>query len=151
MPKYEYKVVPAPAKGLKAKGIRSPEARFAHALASVMNTLGAEGWSYLRTDTLPAEERVGLTKVKTTYHNMLVFRRELEIPQSLHDLHQPAAPHPTPLELAFLSPQGALPQISYDDPGDTGDDAPTASILTVLNARRAKMEEDEPPTDIAAE
>ena len=76
MPRYEYKVVPAPAKGLKAKGIRSPEARFAHALASAMNELGAAGWSYLRTDTLPAEERAGLTRTRTTYHNMLVFRRD---------------------------------------------------------------------------
>jgi len=145
---YEYKVVPAPVKGLKARGIRSPQARFAHALASAMNDLGAEGWSYLRTDTLPAEERIGLTKVKTVYHNMLVFRREVENPVELQELEQPAAPQPTALELAFMAPQGSL---SYDAPDDVIEAAPTGSILTVLEARRSTIDDAETPTDLAAE
>lgn len=75
MSAYEYKVVPAPVKGLKAKGVRGHEARFAFALEEVMNRMGAEGWEYLRAETLPAEERHGLTQVTTTYRNVLVFRR----------------------------------------------------------------------------
>jgi hypothetical protein len=76
---FEYKVVPAPLRGLKGKGIKGTPARFANALQLVMNDLGAQGWEYQRTDTLPVEERVGLTKKSTSFQNMLVFRRTLEI------------------------------------------------------------------------
>ncbi len=77
MPRFEYKVVPAPRKGLKAKGVKSSEDRFAHALATLMNAEARDGWEYLRTDTLPMQERKGLTGTTTTYQNMLVFRRAL--------------------------------------------------------------------------
>ncbi|WP_230426519.1 hypothetical protein [Paragemmobacter aquarius] len=42
-----------------------------------MNKMGAEGWDYLRADTLPVDERSGLTGTKTTLQNLLVFRRPL--------------------------------------------------------------------------
>jgi len=77
MPRFEYKVVPAPRKGLKAKGVKSPEERFAHALATLMNTEARDGWEYQRTDTLPMLERKGLTGSTTSYQNMVVFRRAL--------------------------------------------------------------------------
>ena len=35
--KHEYKVVPAPMKGMKAKGVKGTPARFAHALEVLMN------------------------------------------------------------------------------------------------------------------
>ena len=76
---FEYKVVPAPMRGLKAKGIKGTPARFANALQSVMNELGADGWEYQRTDTLPVEERVGLTGKNTSFQNMLVFRRMIDV------------------------------------------------------------------------
>lgn len=72
---YEYRVVPAPRRAAKAKGARSGEERFALALSAVMNELGAQGWEYVRSDTLPMDERTGLTGTKTSYLNMLVFRR----------------------------------------------------------------------------
>lgn len=72
---YEYKVIPAPTGGQKAKGIKGPEGRFANALEIEMNRLGAEGWEYLRADTLPNEERSGLTGSSTSYRSVLVFRR----------------------------------------------------------------------------
>lgn len=75
MQRFEYKVVPAPRKGEKAKGLKTTPDRFAHALTVLMNDLGAEGWEYVRADTLPCEERVGLTGTKSTFQNMLVFRR----------------------------------------------------------------------------
>lgn len=78
MPNFEYKVVPAPTRGLKAKGVKGTQARFANALQTVMNDLGADGWEYQRTDTLPVEERQGLTGKTTNFQNMLVFRRVLE-------------------------------------------------------------------------
>ena len=76
---YEYKVLPAPTKGKKAKGIKGAEAQFAHALSELMNEMGAEGWEYLRADTLPAETRSGLTGKTTVFRNMLVFRRAVAI------------------------------------------------------------------------
>ncbi|SLN19623.1 DUF4177 domain-containing protein [Pseudooctadecabacter jejudonensis] len=80
---FEYKVVPAPTRGLKAKGIKGTQARFANALEVLMNELGAYGWDYQRTDTLPVEERQGLTGKTTTFQTMLVFRRALSDREAL--------------------------------------------------------------------
>ena len=75
MQRYEYRVVPAPRKGDKARGLKTIEERFAHALTALMNKMGEEGWEYQRADALPVDERVGLTGTKTTFQNLLVFRR----------------------------------------------------------------------------
>jgi hypothetical protein len=75
---YEYKVVPAPTRGLKAKGVKTAEDRFANALQTAMNEQASDGWEYLRTDTLPSEQREGLMSKTTVYQNMLVFRRSKE-------------------------------------------------------------------------
>jgi hypothetical protein len=72
---YEYKVVPAPSRGEKARGARSGEERLAVAVANAINALAREGWEYLRCDMLPSEERSGLTRRTTVYHNLLIFRR----------------------------------------------------------------------------
>jgi hypothetical protein len=76
--RFEYKVVPAPTRGKKAKGAKTAADRFAHALGEVMNALAADGWDYLRTDTLPSQERQGLTGRTTVFQNMLVFRRAID-------------------------------------------------------------------------
>ena len=73
---YEYRVIPAPTKGTKAKGAKTAEERFALTLQETMNSMAADGWQFQRAETLPSEERAGLTGRKTVYHNMLVFRRE---------------------------------------------------------------------------
>ncbi|MFN3722898.1 MAG: DUF4177 domain-containing protein [Paracoccaceae bacterium] len=75
MTRFEFKVVPAPRRGEKLRGVKTTEDRFALTLTQLMNSLGAEGWDYVRADTLPCDERAGLTGTKTTYQNMLVFRR----------------------------------------------------------------------------
>ncbi|PFG63940.1 hypothetical protein AXZ77_2563 [Thioclava sp. ES.031] len=75
MQHYEYKVIPAPARGDKERGLKTGADRFAHALSGVMNEMATRGWEYLRAETLPAEERTGLTGKSTVYHNLLVFRR----------------------------------------------------------------------------
>jgi hypothetical protein len=79
MTAFEYRVVPAPKRGVKAKGAKTAEERFAVALAEVMNTLGAEGWDYVRSDMLPCEERSGLTGKATVYHTVMVFRRAVGV------------------------------------------------------------------------
>lgn len=77
MQRFEYKVIPAPKRGEKARGVKTTEERFAYALTRLMNELGADGWDYVRADTLPCDERVGLTGTRSTFQNMLVFRRAL--------------------------------------------------------------------------
>lgn len=77
MQRFEYKVIPAPKRGEKARGVKTTEDRFALALTLLMNDLGADGWDYVRADALPCEERAGLTGTKTTFQNVLVFRRPL--------------------------------------------------------------------------
>jgi hypothetical protein len=72
---YEYKVIPAPTKGLKAKGVKSGADRFSNALETAINVMAAEGWEYLRAETLPSEEREGLMGKATVYQNVLVFKR----------------------------------------------------------------------------
>ncbi len=101
---FEYKVVPAPVKGVKAKGVKGAEARFAHALSELMNHYAAEGWEYLRADTLPTEKRAGLTGKTTVFCNMLVFRRALSV--------QEEAPHAAPAETAPPAPRTPAPQVS---------------------------------------
>ena len=102
MQTFEYKVVPAPKKGERARGVKRTEDRFANTLMAVMNDLGREGWEYLRADTLPCEERVGLTGKTTHFQNMLVFRRV--IPAKAETVAEttpvPAPPSPTPTRSA---------------------------------------------------
>lgn len=105
MQRYEYKVVPAPRKGIKTRSARTTEDRFAAALEEVMNVQGAQGWEYVRSDTLPAEERQGLTGRTTVYQNMLVFRRVLGA-ESRPVL---AAPASAPLAALPAAPVAAEP------------------------------------------
>ena len=77
MQAYEYKVIPAPRRGEKVRGARTVPERFAVALTQAMNDMARDGWDYLRADTLPCDERVGLTGTATHFQNMLVFRRTL--------------------------------------------------------------------------
>ncbi len=90
---YEYKVVPAPQRGLKAKGKKTHEDRFAHALETAMNAYAADGWEYLRADTLPCEQREGLMGRSTVFQNILVFRRPAKAKQLAP---APVVPAPQP-------------------------------------------------------
>lgn len=101
MQRFEFKVIPAPKRGEKARGVKTTEDRFALALTNLMNQLGAEGWDYVRADTLPCEERAGFTSTKTTFLNVLVFRRAIpslsaETPVSARLLLQDPAPAAAP-------------------------------------------------------
>ena len=127
MPRYEYKVLPAPARGTKAKGVKGAEARFALAVEEMLNLQAAEGWEYQRAEILPSVERAGLTGSTTEWRNMLIFRRALEedvdgvvlpttaVPQpqpvlpSEHDLI-PDAPSPEPEPDPEAEPEPAVPQ-----------------------------------------
>ncbi len=75
MIRYEYKVVPAPSKGIKGKGVRGAEAKFSFALQELMNGMAGYGWEYQRSETLPSIERSGIAGTTTEWRNVLVFRR----------------------------------------------------------------------------
>lgn len=77
MQRYEYKVVPAPVRGEKLRGVRTTEDRFANTLGAVLNAQSRDGWDYMHTETMPSEERAGLTRTRTVYLNLLVFRRQI--------------------------------------------------------------------------
>lgn len=73
---YEYKVVPAPVRAAKVKGLRSTAARFAHALAESINAEAAGGWQFQRTESLTCEERSRLGRSKMSVQTVMVFARE---------------------------------------------------------------------------
>jgi hypothetical protein len=147
--RYEYKVIHAPAKGEKAKGVRGAADRFAHALEMRVNALAIEGWEYVRCDTLPSEERAGLTQTQTVWRNLLVFRRPTQAA-----LSQPEAPRliaPPADEPAAAPRQPHLravdshAEIADDDPeaeterdSDTQDDV-LLSLPGPLRARALRL------------
>lgn len=77
MQHYEYTVIPAPDRGSRAKGGKTPADRYAAALAGVLNQMAEDGWDYVRAETLPSDERSGIASRQTLWHNVLVFRRSL--------------------------------------------------------------------------
>lgn len=115
---YEYRVIPAPVKGTKAKGVKTAQDRFALSLQEVMNRMAADGWEFQRAEALPAEERAGLTGTKVVTQHMLVFRRTRATdlaafqPRLLDtagaDTPAPQAPQPAPA--VAIQPDKDAPQ-----------------------------------------
>ncbi|WP_239479890.1 hypothetical protein [Actibacterium sp. 188UL27-1] len=171
MTRYEYKVMPAPERGKKAKGLRGGEARFAHALEDMMNDLGTHGWEYWRADTLPCEERQGLTGKTTKFMNMLVFRRPAQAEEARAEIaglltppveetsDAPASAEPeTP-----VAPPVAIPDPTIDAPPvgpaiRPGDElspnaaaAAAAAAISGDRVRRAMLGRDDDKPEVAAE
>jgi len=146
MPTYEYKVVPAPTKGLKAKGVKGPEARFSHAIEDLMNTFATEGWEYQRAETLPSTERAGLTGSTTEWRNLLVFRRlrpvaaELPAPQLLPSPEAIADPVPE----ASKSPAAVRP-IAVNKATD--DQRPESRVTAALHDETPDAGKENPVPD----
>ncbi|HKL55628.1 MAG: DUF4177 domain-containing protein [Roseovarius sp.] len=128
---YEYKVLPAPTKGIKAAGVKGPAQRFAHALEAAMNEVAADGWEYHRSDILPSEERQGLTSSQTIYRSVLVFRRPLTAPiadlapvaQDDSAADESEAPAPTPESHEDTTERGATsPETPFETDAETDTD-----------------------------
>ena len=76
MSRYEYSVIPTPRKPRRAKGMKTNAARFAHMLTEEINAQAEDGWEYVRSETLPMDERPGMfKKAVETYQTVMVFRR----------------------------------------------------------------------------
>lgn len=127
MRKFEYKAIPAPNTGTKAKGVKTTEDRFALSLTEALNEMSMEGWEYVRAETLPCTERKGLTGSQQTYQNILIFRR-LEtsaLPldrvntRPLHMVEEPPEPEAAPEPVLYReeAPDEA-PRLSARPPAD---------------------------------
>lgn len=105
MSQYQYKVIPAPTRGLRGKGVKGADGKFANALETLMNDMGAQGWEFQRAETLPSEERAGLTSKTTVFRNILVFRKEITDAADAFDPKLIAAPVPAPVPVPDAEPQ----------------------------------------------
>jgi hypothetical protein len=95
MTHYDYKVIPAPRRLKKVKGIKDTPELFAHTLTDAINEMAREGWEYVRAEQLSAEEPHGWFRRSTeVVQTVMIFRRERP------DLPGPrltaAGPEPTP-------------------------------------------------------
>lgn len=143
--KTEYKVVPAPEKAPKVRGLKGP-ALFARAMEDVMNELAQDGWTYLRADTLPQEERSGLTNKTTTYRNLLVFQRITPDDAAegtaegtaIATTIQPATPAPVATPNPTPEPEDEVTNIWASSPDDE-DDKPSAALVADRQSQRVDL------------
>ncbi|MGH1329921.1 MAG: DUF4177 domain-containing protein [Paracoccaceae bacterium] len=142
MQRFEYKVVPAPKKGQRGKGVKGADGRFAHALEQLMNENAALGWEYQRTDTLPAEERSGLASRTTVYQNMLVFRRET---QAARSAHAPVAADPV-VAAPVVAPVVAAAAVAPAAAVSAADLIPDEQLDEILSELEASAPKEEEPT-----
>ena len=117
MTSYEYKVVPAPTKGQKAKGVKTGEDRFALGIQTLMNDYASDGWEYVRAETLPSTERAGLTGSTTEWRNLLVFRRAVSSRQN-NAVHAEPDPVSAPVQASKPAPKPA-PRAIREQPEPT--------------------------------
>lgn len=152
MAEYEYKCVSAPRRPKPVKGARSHEDQFACGLAEVMNKMALEDWEYLRAESLPCEEKTGLTSRVVSYQSVLVFRRRISANQQFFEVandkrleHHPVSEDGAERDVAFASRNAAVaaaaPAASVTP--DTAQSAGSASILSLLRARRNRADYDE--------
>lgn len=79
MTHYDYKVVPAPRKVKKVRGIKAPEELFAATLTDAINEVARQGWEYVRAEHMPAEASRGwFRSAERGEQTVLVFRRPRE-------------------------------------------------------------------------
>jgi hypothetical protein len=150
---FEYKVVPAPLRGLKGKGIKGTPARFANALQLVMNDLGAQGWECQRTDPTSRRTRRFNKINRRRFKTCLVFRRALEIQRAdgpevtaliedqTSEIEAPDAPKPY-IEMEHVAAQA-------QDQGSTSEE-PSAQSTKVIVAPVPLARDDRVSATLAA-
>ncbi|MEM6619476.1 MAG: hypothetical protein AAF631_09255 [Pseudomonadota bacterium] len=103
--------------------MKTAAGRYAILLAETMNAEAAEGWEYVRSDSMPVEEKPGLLKsVVENYYTMLIFRRPLEL-----KARRGADIDPVPAPASFappVSPPVATPAAAPPVEPDLGPPAP---------------------------
>ena len=149
MSSFEYTAIPAPIRSEKAKAAKTPAERYALTLTDEINRMAADGWEYLRAETLPSEERSGLTGRTTLFHNLLIFRRAKATAVKPRALTQaeakpaiaPTTPTAKPVEAA---PKRAEPVTETETETEAATPvSPTASPIFSEPMRVAKTSADE--------
>jgi len=148
--RYEYKVVPAPKRAKVIKGVRSHEDQFAAVLAEAMNDLAADHWEYFRAESLPCEEKAGLTKRIETYQTVLVFRRPfaadqtffLSAPPKQIEYHHPDQDI-SEQQVVFASGRRSA-AASARQTAPAPEPTSRSGVLAMLQKRRARQLLDEP-------
>lgn len=133
---YEYKVIPAPVKGRKARGVRKPEDKFALAVQESMNEMAQLGWEFLRSETMPNTERTGLTRRTTIERTVLVFRREIvqepksSLEATLREVEKPKPALAAPVE-ENVEPPRREPEVAETNLSQhSSEDATVVSLNT---------------------
>lgn len=86
--RYEYLALPAPSQTKSAKGQKTAVDRLAVAMTEMINKMAAEGWEFMRTETLTVEDRPHrFSKTVERIETVVVFRRDLQY-------IEPAQPNP---------------------------------------------------------
>ena len=139
---WEYKVVPAPTKGVKARGIKGADGRFAHALETLMNEMASDGWEFQRAETLPSVERSGLTGSTTEWRNVMVFRRASAGQSDAfeHELLPPPEPAAR-IKPRFVAPAKAVDSAADDQNSDS--DASPSEDASSSSADAAQPESEQ--------
>lgn len=143
MKHYEYIAIPAPMRSGKAKNAKTPSERYAVTLTDSINQMANTGWEYLRAETLPSEERSGLTGRTTLFHNLLIFRRPVVkmdsvLTQSTDTYPSSAEPprpdNQEPAKAKRIEPTIAkappAPEITPAPEPDTEDPAPSSPVFS---------------------
>ena len=134
MPHYQYKVIPAPMKAEKAKGVKTPEGRFAQTIEGALNRMGEEGWEYLRAELLPHEERSGLKAAQTKWRTVLVFRRSQD-PEA-EALHARVMDVSLPVDPVPVFPPVVAETVEVEDPPLTAAEDVADETIDPLAAHR---------------
>jgi hypothetical protein len=117
---HEYKVVPAPSRPGKVRGVRAPAERFAQGLAELLNEHAAQGWEFVRAETFAVEERRGwFGRTAVVNRTVLVLRRAraeaAAAPAALGGRSVLAEP-PPPLGRRAAPPPGPAPRAGAPEP-----------------------------------
>jgi hypothetical protein len=73
---YEYRVIPAPKRLKRIKGTSSTSELFAATLTDAINAEARDGWEYVRSESLSAEEPAGwLRRAAIVEETVMIFRR----------------------------------------------------------------------------
>lgn len=129
---FDYKVVPAPRRIRKTKGVSAPEELFALTLTEAINEHSRQGWEYVRAETLAAETPGGwFRRGAVEERAVLVFRRERS------DLGPRLAAEASPAPHPQLTSEGHAPAEHVR--------RPAASEAQPLRRREPVMGEVQPP------
>lgn len=131
MQQFEYKVVPAPNRGKKSRGVKTPEARFANGVETVLNEMAAQGWEFQRAEMLPSEERSGFTGSKTNWRNLLVFRRALASASTMDSPAEPQLQHAAQVTAAAAAAEDAAPALLSETEPEAEEEFTTAEAVAI--------------------